>query len=1826
MRLYLNQIGVLLAAFGTLACSAKEFAGDDSVEQQEPSENKSGDAPKETPPAVSNPAQKSGGFSLEPLSFKKFSLPITSDAFEISGSEGSVKIAKSIFEQSVTFFSIERSRHLSDYYWRLNARKFKFNENGFVGTSNFSSPVNLFPECNDPITGNGVSSFEVTHISDKFRNIGYSEDLLPDNVTHVRISVNCRSTALGESVVTKSKTISLATLAEDNAVTLSPLVDKSGIKCIWQSKKILVAPDGQLLNFRFWSGPKIPGNFTSVGSLALGPISECFEDGALLHIKASGACYSFDLKSNVLLSASCKPIVYRSTGQPFESAHSAYQEVRGSVSSPVQIYNYRTGSDIHIVKAELARISSASSPTSCGFDLKLNYRKNDAVESSAELKESGVGRCDAGSVSAIVGRESVYGQRLIGWSSDRRSLFLSSRIISDSAITSVRALQEEIGPEPVKPFSISQPMLKDSATIFPKWTISLISPASRVLRSQYKIFEAGLESSVPWQDWVDDLSYSIPSLVGSHSFMIKFRDADGFVSPEFSLANYAPSLWSQEAYLKASNAGADDYFGFSVSLSGDTLAVGASGEDASQNVITNGSAASSDNTAADSGAVYVFRRNGAVWAQEAYIKAPNAGISDSFGRSVSLSGDTLAVGAYGEDSSQNTVTNGAGSSSDNGALDTGAVYIFRRTGSVWSGEAYLKAANANAADQFGVSVSLSGDNLAVGANGEDSSQTVITNGTSASADNGSNASGAVYLFRRGAGGWAQDAYIKASNVGANDYFGYSMSLYDDTLAVGAYGEDSSQNTVTNGSGSSGDNATSDSGAVYVYHRSVTGWAQEAYLKASNAGNSDQFGYSLALFDDSLAVGSGDDSSQTTITNGDGSSADNSASGAGSVFVYRRSGSTWLQEAYLKAANAEADDGFAISVSISSNTLVVGAPWEDSGQTNILNGVGVGSDNAASDSGAVYVYRRGGNIWHQEAYLKAANSGVDDGFGVSVSLSDDTLAVGAPFEGSNQTIITNGSEASSDNSASSSGAVYVFRRVSSIIQARAEVTASGRVNMSWLGLHPSSGLTNYKVVYGAEAPAADCSTGTEAYSGDQTSASFDYGLSSGTTVFVRICGVGKSYLPGTLVPVYVKTLPPMVTSITLASDKSVAAPNEVADFTVNFSEPIRGLNINNFSLVDPESNSGTGTVESVRQGGNLNQYVVSVRVNSAPGKLRLDLSSVIGVKDYWGNTLQIGRLGDESITLIRAWHQEAYIKASNSGAFDGFGRKVSLSGDTLAVGAPGEDSTGNVIVNGNSLALTSDSCYSMNFCDSGAVYIYRRSASIWQQEAFVKAQNADSYDEFGASISLSGDTLIVGASLEDSNQTTITNGVGASDDDSSDNSGAVYVYRRFGGIWGHEAYVKASNGKINNYFGYSVSLSGDTFAVGAKYEGSNQTTITNGSGGGANNYDWTSSGAVYVYHRDGSSWAQQAYIKAANAEPTDEFGTCIWLSGDTLAVCDPKEDSGQTTITNGSSASSDNSNVDSGAVYIYRRTGANWANEAYIKAANSDSSDFFGAAVSLSGDTLAVGAPGEDSNINEIVSGADISPDNSAENAGAVYVFRRLGSVWSKEAYIKASNSGSNDHFGSSLALSGNSLVVGATGEDSTQNTVTNGSGSSEDNATSNSGAVYVFRRTGITWVQDAFIKAGNSGANIGFGASLSISGDSIAIGAPSEYSKQNTVTNGTGTGELNSGQAIGAVYLYRNIDRIFDPDVRIFDQTSDTITLTWHANLGAANRVKIAQAVPGTSVAGSCDASATLDLGEGVISYSYSGLSPNTKYGFRVCAVNTDYISPGTLIWHSTLP
>jgi len=393
--------------------------------------------------------------------------------------------------------------------------------------------------------------------------------------------------------------------------------------------------------------------------------------------------------------------------------------------------------------------------------------------------------------------------------------------------------------------------------------------------------------------------------------------------------------WVQQAYLKASNTEELDRFGSSIALDGDTLAVSAPAEDSSA---TGVNGPQNNENASQSGAVYVFVRDGGVWTQEAYLKASNTGFGDRFGSSLAISGDTLIVGASYEDS------DGQGVGSDqfnNAAMDSGAAYVFRRAGGTWTQEAYLKASNSNPNDRFGYTVDIAGDLIVVGAIGESSPATGV-NG--AQFDNTSPSSGAAYVFRRTAGAWSQEAYLKASNTDPLDRFGGAVACTAGWVVVGAHQEASSS------SGDQSDNSAGLAGAAYVFQYDAGSWKTPVYLKAPNSQSGDEFGVAVAMSPGLLVVTSHVEGSNATGLNGD--PLDNSVPFAGAAYAFVLEGSSWSLLHYVKASNTGGGDIFGWSVDIWGSQALLGAPLEDS------PALGVGGpqvdDAASTNSGAAYL--------------------------------------------------------------------------------------------------------------------------------------------------------------------------------------------------------------------------------------------------------------------------------------------------------------------------------------------------------------------------------------------------------------------------------------------------------------------------------------------------------------------------------------------------------------------------------------------------------------------------------------------------------------------------------------------------------------------------------------------------------------------------------------------------------------------------------------------------------------------------------------------------------
>ena len=527
---------------------------------------------------------------------------------------------------------------------------------------------------------------------------------------------------------------------------------------------------------------------------------------------------------------------------------------------------------------------------------------------------------------------------------------------------------------------------------------------------------------------------------------------------------------AQVAYIKASNTGFGDNFGAgssaigddAVSLSADglTLAVGAPFESSGSAGIDGDQ---SDDSVYGAGAVYVFVPQGDTWAQQAYIKASNPGITDNFGFATALSadGNTLAVSAHFEASGDTGVN---ADQNDETIPQAGAVYVFTRSGPTWTQQSYIKASNTghigqrldsdeqpalatehfgpiasgeysyedsygemfDDGDQFGAAIALSDDGhkLVVTATAEDSGTPGVN---SDQGDNSKRSAGAAYVFEREGDTWTQTAYIKPSNPEVDALFGYSAALSADgrRIAIGGYDEDGSVASTNEFQ----DGLVRGAGAVYVFDFNGDTWHQTGYLKASNAERGDSLGVAVVISDDGktvIATAQDEDGLSTGINNIPGPDyQDDIRPTTGAVYVFVEQDGAWSQQAYIKASNTGSGDVFGSRLALSGdgNLLAVGAQLEDSGSQGIN---GFQDDDSALEAGAVYLFTRSGATWAQEAYIKGSNTEIFDEFGSSVSISADgsLLAVGAFYEDSAATGVEGDQN---DNSMLEAGTVYLFGR-------------------------------------------------------------------------------------------------------------------------------------------------------------------------------------------------------------------------------------------------------------------------------------------------------------------------------------------------------------------------------------------------------------------------------------------------------------------------------------------------------------------------------------------------------------------------------------------------------------------------------------------------------------------------------------------------------------------------------------------------------------------------------------------------------------------------------
>ncbi|MCH7526588.1 MAG: hypothetical protein IID39_04040, partial [Planctomycetes bacterium] len=347
------------------------------------------------------------------------------------------------------------------------------------------------------------------------------------------------------------------------------------------------------------------------------------------------------------------------------------------------------------------------------------------------------------------------------------------------------------------------------------------------------------------------------------------------------------------------------------------------------------------------GSAYIYRYDGTQWIEEAILAALDGALGDQFGRSVAISGDVVVIGAPFDDDQ---------------VSQSGSAYVFRfdPDASAWIEETKLTASNAAREDWFGLNVAVSGDVIVVGAINDDDACPQDPDCNSGSAY--------VYRFDPDMSAWTEEAKLTASDAAAGDVFGRSVSIDHDVVVIGAPFDDDR-------------GIFSGSAYVFRFDPDEAQWGQETKLIPNDNAAYDRFGDAVFISNEVCAIGA-------PFNNG-----------RGSTYVYRfdSDNSSWIEEANLTASDAEVFDQYGSSVSISEDTILVGA-WR--------------SDDAGSSSGSAYVYRFDSDTapWMEESKLTASDAAEGDIFGIGVSVSGGRAVIGAAFD---------------DDDGLNSGSAYVY---------------------------------------------------------------------------------------------------------------------------------------------------------------------------------------------------------------------------------------------------------------------------------------------------------------------------------------------------------------------------------------------------------------------------------------------------------------------------------------------------------------------------------------------------------------------------------------------------------------------------------------------------------------------------------------------------------------------------------------------------------------------------------------------------------------------------------
>jgi hypothetical protein len=407
----------------------------------------------------------------------------------------------------------------------------------------------------------------------------------------------------------------------------------------------------------------------------------------------------------------------------------------------------------------------------------------------------------------------------------------------------------------------------------------------------------------------------------------------------------------------------------------------------------------------------------------------------------------------------------------------------------------------------------------------------------------------------------------------------------------------------------------------------------------------------------------------------------------------------------------------------------------------------------------------------------------------------------------------------------------------------------------------------------------------------------------------------------------------------------------------------------------------------------------------------------------------------NLTVRREGQQRAQPTAAESGPGDEFGRGVGFSGDRLVVGAPFEDGGA-----GSRAGMPNEGAAA-----SGAAYVFVRDGERWVQQGYLKADNPRPGAHFGFYVALDGDQLAI-----------------AAPEDSA--GGAIHMFEWDGSGFRSKGALRGDRDGLA--LGRSIALQGDRLVAGAPGDD------TGGSG----------TGSAYVFERSGGEWKHSDTLRPAAPGLLDYFGSAVALDGDT--------------IVSGATARTVDGTVPGGAAYVFQRKNDDWKELQLLSPEVSEAGAFFGESVSISGDSIAIGA----------------FNGTAGFTGGAAYVFERGGDgKFGPPVLLRPTNSRPGDMFGGRVLIRGDSLLVGAPREASGNGGIAaNGGG-----MVAASGAVYLFSRARDSWRQLTQIKPQMPVVDEEFGFGLAVSGDTFVVSAPGDPKR-----DGSGTG-------MGAFYVFR---------------------------------------------------------------------------------------------------